>query len=113
MILPLALLNAAKETDAMIELKNGNTYNGRLTKIDHFMNVVLGTAICTFKGGSEFLQLKECYIRGNSIRSIQIESSLLEKAAAISGRKRMRRFRGRGRGRGRGKTTNKRFAKTD
>jgi small nuclear ribonucleoprotein (snRNP)-like protein len=33
----------------LIELKNGDTYNGRLVKCDMFMNINLRDVICTSK----------------------------------------------------------------
>lgn len=33
----------------LIELKNGDTYNGRLVRCDMFMNICLRDVICTSK----------------------------------------------------------------
>ena len=39
--LPLSLLNAAKGKPILVELKNGETFNGHLNNCDAFMNLTL------------------------------------------------------------------------
>ena len=46
-MLPLSLLTTAKGHPMLIELKNGDTYNGRLENCNMFMNIVLRDVICT------------------------------------------------------------------
>jgi len=47
--LPLSLLKTAQNHPILIELKNGETYNGMLVSCDSWMNVHLKDAICTSK----------------------------------------------------------------
>lgn len=46
-MLPLSLLNAAKGHPMLVELKNGDTYNGILVSCNMFMNLMLKDVICT------------------------------------------------------------------
>ena len=46
-MLPLTLLNTAKGNPMLVELKNGDTYNGRLVNCNMFMNLLLKDVICT------------------------------------------------------------------
>lgn len=48
-MLPLSLLKAAIDQPMLIELKNGDTYNGRLVSCNIYMNIVLKDVICTSK----------------------------------------------------------------
>ena len=48
-MLPLTLLKSAENHPMLIELKNGDTYNGRLVSCNIFMNVCLKDVICTSK----------------------------------------------------------------
>ena len=47
--LPLSLLKTAQGHPMLIELKNGDTYNGRLVSCNMFMNINLREVICTSK----------------------------------------------------------------
>ena len=49
MVLHLSLLKTAQNHPMLIELKNGETYNGMLIACDSWMNVHLRDAICTSK----------------------------------------------------------------
>lgn len=102
MVLPLALLNTAKETPVLVEIKNGSNYNGHLSKIDSFMNIVLRNVIFTDKDGQNFMSLREVYIRGNTIRCFRLNEDLLEKAIESGNKRKFNKAFGRGRGRGRG-----------
>ncbi len=46
-MLPLSLLTTAQGHPMLIELKNGDTYNGRLVSCNKFMNICLKDVICT------------------------------------------------------------------
>jgi U6 snRNA-associated Sm-like protein LSm4 len=46
-MLPLSLLTTAKGHPMLVELKNGDTYNGRLVNCNIFMNLLLRDVICT------------------------------------------------------------------
>jgi U6 snRNA-associated Sm-like protein LSm4 len=61
----------------LIELKNGDTYNGRLSSCNMFMNICLTDVICTSKDGDRFWKMPECYIRGNSIKYLRIPDEVI------------------------------------
>ena len=61
----------------LIELKNGDTYNGRLVSCNAFMNISLRDVICTSKDGDRFWKIPECYIRGNSIKYLRIPDEVI------------------------------------
>ncbi|EEC46234.1 predicted protein, partial [Phaeodactylum tricornutum CCAP 1055/1] len=101
--LPLTLLRAANGSPILVELKGGDTYNGRVVNCDTFMNMNLQDVICTSADGEHFSKLPSCYIRGSSIKYLRLPPSLLETAAAQQEEEeRNSPFRG-GRGRGRGR----------
>lgn len=52
----------------MVELKNGETFNGHLVNCDNFMNITLREVYQTSPEGDRFWKLKECYIRGSTVR---------------------------------------------
>lgn len=102
-MLPLTLLRAANGSPILVELKGGDTYNGRVVNCDTFMNMNLQDVICTSADGEHFSKLPSCYIRGSSIKYLRLPPSLLETAAAQQEEEeRNSPFRG-GRGRGRGR----------
>src|SRR3954464_14169048 len=49
----------------MVELKNGETFNGHLVNCDNFMNITLREVYQTNSEGDRFWKVKECYIRGS------------------------------------------------
>ena len=53
-MLPLSLLKTAQGHPMLIELKNGDTYNGRLVSCNMFMNIYLKDVICTSRDGARF-----------------------------------------------------------
>ncbi|KAJ3032914.1 hypothetical protein HDV00_006987, partial [Rhizophlyctis rosea] len=61
-MLPLSLLNTAEGHPILVELKNGETYNGHLEKCDNWMNIRLHEVICTSPDGNRFWRLPEIYI---------------------------------------------------
>ena len=83
----------------LIELKNGDTYNGRLVSVNVYMNICLKDVICTSKAstqklkpncqflylfvqdGDRFWKMPECYIRGNSIKYLRIPDEVLDLVA--------------------------------
>ncbi|KAF0716426.1 Aste57867_2850 [Aphanomyces stellatus] len=86
----------------LVELKNGDTYNGHLVNCDTWMNINLKEVICTSKDGDRFWKLPECYIRGNTIKYIRIPDEILDMVVEEDLTKKDRNsLRGRGRG-GRG-----------
>ena len=70
----------------MVELKNGETYNGILAGCDAWMNVHLREAICTSRDGAKFTRLPEAYLRGNTIKYLRVPDEALAKAAEESNR---------------------------
>ncbi|CAD6588395.1 MAG: RNA processing protein, partial [Cyphobasidiales sp. Tagirdzhanova-0007] len=71
-MLPLALLHAAQGKPMLVELKNGETFNGHLVACDNFMNLTLKEAYETSADGEQFWKMEECYIRGNMIKYIRV-----------------------------------------
>eukprot|EP00977_Amphora_coffeiformis_P008148 scaffold1825_cov181-Amphora_coffeaeformis.AAC.2 len=79
--LPLSLLRAATGSPMLVELKGGDTYNGRLQSIDSWMNMNLTEVICTSADGAHFHKLPSAYIRGSAIKYLRLPPTLLEEAA--------------------------------
>jgi U6 snRNA-associated Sm-like protein LSm4 len=75
----------------LIELKNGETYNGMLAACDSWMNIHLRDAICTskvfsinqsnfymkLKDGDRFHKIPEVYVRGSTIKYIRIPDEVI------------------------------------
>lgn len=51
----------------LVELKNGETFNGHLVNCDNFMNITLREVYQTSAEGDRFWKVKECYIRGSTV----------------------------------------------
>lgn len=77
-MLPLSLLNAAQNKPMLVELKNGETFNGHLVNCDNFMNITLREVYQTNPEGDRFWKLKECYIRGSTIKYLRVPDTLLD-----------------------------------
>ncbi|KAF9515348.1 hypothetical protein BS47DRAFT_1328170 [Hydnum rufescens UP504] len=77
-MLPLSLLNAAQNKPMLVELKNGETFNGHLVNCDNFMNITLREVYQTSAEGDRFWRLKECYIRGSTIKYLRVPDVLLD-----------------------------------
>eukprot|EP00274_Cyanoptyche_gloeocystis_P003392 CAMPEP_0196664560 /NCGR_PEP_ID=MMETSP1086-20130531/57602_1 /TAXON_ID=77921 /ORGANISM="Cyanoptyche gloeocystis , Strain SAG4.97" /LENGTH=154 /DNA_ID=CAMNT_0042000933 /DNA_START=46 /DNA_END=510 /DNA_ORIENTATION=- len=107
MPLPLSLLRTAQGHPMLVELKNGETYNGRLVNCDSWMNINLREVICTSRDGDKFWRIPECYIRGNNIKYLRIPDEVIDMVtddALAKEEKQKRKFNvGRARGRGRGR----------
>lgn len=88
----------------LVELKNGETYNGHLVQCDSWMNMHLREVICTSKDGDRFWRMPEVYVRGNTVKYLRVPDEVLEKAKENDLRREERRP-GRGRGRGRGRSS--------
>lgn len=91
----------------LVELKNGETYNGHLVNCDTWMNIHLREVICTSKDGDRFWRMPECYIRGNTIKYLRVPDEVIDKVQEDTSKARTDRKppgvgRGRGRGDGRG-----------
>ncbi|GFR57782.1 U6 snRNA-associated Sm-like protein LSm4 [Elysia marginata] len=91
-MLPLSLLRTAVNHPMLVELKNGETYNGHLD-------------------GDRFWRMPECYIRGSTIKYLRIPDEVIdmvkeEVVQKSKGRGDFKGGRGGGqRGRGRGSTS--------
>ncbi|XP_050434585.1 U6 snRNA-associated Sm-like protein LSm4 [Adelges cooleyi] len=77
-MLPLSLLKTAQNHPMLVELKNGETYNGHLVTCDSWMNINLREVICTSKDGDRFWRLPECYIRGSMIKYLRIPDEIFD-----------------------------------
>lgn len=97
-MLPLSLLNTAVGHPMVVELKNGETYNGHLVSCDSWMNLNLKQVILTSSDASKFYKIKEIYIKGATIKHLRIPDNVID---LVKNDQRDRTFnRGRGRGRG-------------
>ncbi|KAG6954927.1 hypothetical protein JG688_00012129 [Phytophthora aleatoria] len=68
----------------LVELKNGDTYNGHLVNCDTWMNVNLREVICTSKDGDRFWKMPECYIRGNTIKYIRVPNETAKRTVDVA-----------------------------
>uniref|UniRef100_A0AAF7A9M7 U6 snRNA-associated Sm-like protein LSm4 n=1 Tax=Bos taurus TaxID=9913 RepID=A0AAF7A9M7_BOVIN len=64
--------------DLLVELKNGETYNGHLVSCDNWMNINLREVICTSRDGDKFWRMPECYIRGSTIKYLRIPDEIID-----------------------------------
>ncbi|KAL2238976.1 UNVERIFIED_CONTAM: putative U6 snRNA-associated Sm-like protein LSm4 [Sesamum indicum] len=87
----------------LVELKNGETYNGHLVNCDTWMNIHLREVICTSKDGDRFWRMPECYIRGNTIKYLRVPDEVIDKVQEETKSRSDRKPPGVGRGRGRGR----------
>ncbi|KAG8822247.1 RNA processing protein [Serendipita sp. 401] len=62
----------------MVELKNGESFNGHLIDCDTFMNITLREVYQTAADSERFWKLKEVYIRGSTIKYLQVQPALLD-----------------------------------
>ncbi|KAL7112720.1 hypothetical protein ABFS83_04G018500 [Erythranthe nasuta] len=102
-MLPLSLLKTAQGHPMLVELKNGETYNGHLVNCDTWMNIHLREVICTSKDGDRFWRMPECYIRGNTIKYLRVPDEVIDKVQEDTKSRSDRKPPGVGRGRGRGR----------
>lgn len=99
-MLPLSLLHTAAGHPILVELKNGETFNGHLVNCDNWMNLTLREVIQTSPDGDRFWRLPECYIRGNTIKYLNVPEEIVDMVKEEESRQRsMRSGRGRGGGR--------------
>ncbi|KAK8509840.1 hypothetical protein V6N12_001912 [Hibiscus sabdariffa] len=102
-MLPLSLLKTAQGHPMLVELKNGETYNGHLVNCDTWMNIHLREVICTSKDGDRFWRMPECYIRGNTIKYLRVPDEVIDKVQEETKSRADRKPPVLGRGRGRGR----------
>jgi U6 snRNA-associated Sm-like protein LSm4 len=93
----------------MVELKNGETFNGHLVACDNFMNILMKEVFQTSpvssyvkktlseriwrfisQTGDQFWKLDECYIRGNTIKYIRIADGIIDTLRAEEAEARQR-----------------------
>ena len=79
----------------LVELKNGETYNGHLVTVDSWMNAHLREVIITSRDGGSFVRVAEACVRGNTIKYVRVPDEVLEAVKEAEAR-------GGGEGRGRG-----------
>uniref|UniRef100_A0A7E4WAH2 U6 snRNA-associated Sm-like protein LSm4 n=1 Tax=Panagrellus redivivus TaxID=6233 RepID=A0A7E4WAH2_PANRE len=77
MVLPLSLLRSTQNQQMLIELKNGDSYNGLLVACDSWMNVHLKDTIFTSKDGDKFVKIGEIFIRGPTIKLMHIPDEVM------------------------------------
>jgi len=78
MVLPLSLLRTAQGHPMLVELKNGETYNGHLASCDNWMNIHLREVICTSRDGDRLWRMPEVYVRGSTIKYLRIPDEILD-----------------------------------
>ncbi|MES1912493.1 MAG: hypothetical protein MHM6MM_004760 [Cercozoa sp. M6MM] len=98
-MLPLSLLKASEGHPVLIELKNGESYNGKLESIDKWMNMKLVDVLFVSRSGEKFLQVPECFVRGNTVKYVRVSEEALADAKQYEQQRAAQRGR-RGRGRG-------------
>ncbi|ORX51181.1 Sm-like ribonucleo protein [Hesseltinella vesiculosa] len=103
-MLPLSLLHTAAGHPMLVELKNGETFNGHLVNCDNWMNLTLREVIQTSPDGDRFWRLPECYIRGNTIKYLNVPEEIVDMVKEDENRQRQGNGRGRGRGRENGRS---------
>merc|ERR1712039_27760 len=62
----------------LVELKNGETYNGSLVSCDNWMNISLKDVISTSRDGQTFHRMTEVYIRGSIIKYLRIPEDVIK-----------------------------------
>jgi U6 snRNA-associated Sm-like protein LSm4 len=62
----------------MVDTRNGESYDGMLEGCDNFMNFKLSDVTITSAHGT-FSKCPLAFIRGNNIKSIQLEDEIIEK----------------------------------
>lgn len=60
----------------MVELKNGESFNGHLIDCDTFMNITLREVYQTSADSDRFWKLKEVYIRGSTVGNPRLYASM-------------------------------------
>ncbi|XP_053212408.1 U6 snRNA-associated Sm-like protein LSm4 [Panonychus citri] len=77
-MLPLNLLKKSQNHPMLVELKNGETFNGLLVSCDNWMNINLREVICTSRDGDKFWKISECYIKGTTIKYLRIPDEVID-----------------------------------
>jgi len=105
--LPLAkvsLVDTLYVLPQLVELKNGETFNGHLVNCDNFMNITLREVYQTSADGDRFWKVKECYIRGSTVRRQSPPQGALSDRSLVAGTDKISACAGRAAGCGQGGT---------
>ncbi|KAK3815047.1 MAG: hypothetical protein J3Q66DRAFT_343692 [Benniella sp.] len=97
-MLPLSLLTTSQTHPILVELKNGETFNGHLVNCDNWMNLTLREVIQTSADGDRFWRLTECYIRGNTIKYLRVPDEIIDMVKEEANRQRLTSARNSNRG---------------
>lgn len=73
-MLPLSLLNASQGLVVTVECKSGRVYTGKMLACDLYMNITISDAVCA----TTKQVAPELYIRGYSIKQVNIPEHLLD-----------------------------------
>ena len=87
-------------TSQLVELKNGETFNGLLVNCDNYMNINLREVVCTSRDGDKFWKINECYIRGPTIKYLRIPDEIIDQVKEEAGKMKRDAKRGPPSGRG-------------
>lgn len=77
-IFALHLMKSSEKHYVMIELKNGQSVNGTLAEIDRYMNMHVTDVVLTNSEGTTFHRIPSIYIKGSSIKSVQLIDDILD-----------------------------------
>lgn len=99
-MMPMPTLNCALNTAIMVELKNGDSYNGILESADYYMNLKMNDVLLTSADGTQFFKMPYCYIRGNAVKNFRLSEGILTKAAEEKQARKKGQAKIRGRARG-------------
>ena len=74
-------MKTAEGNPILVELKNGDTYNGILVSCNMFMNITMTEVVCTSRNGDRFWKMPECYVRGNTIKYLRIPDEIIDQVS--------------------------------
>ncbi|XP_028357024.1 U6 snRNA-associated Sm-like protein LSm4 isoform X1 [Physeter macrocephalus] len=77
-MLHLWLLKTAQNHPLLVELKNGETYNGHLVSCDNWTNINLREVICKSRDRDKFWLMPECYLRSSTIKYLRIPDEIID-----------------------------------
>ncbi|TKC41353.1 hypothetical protein EI555_015569 [Monodon monoceros] len=102
-MLHLWLLKTAQNHPLLVELKNGEAYNGHLVSCDNWMNTDLREVICKSRDRDNFWLMPECYIRSSTIKYLRNPDEIIDtvkEEVAAKGRGGLQQKRQKGHGTG-------------
>lgn len=77
-MLPLSLLNAARGSELVIELKLGDVVTGKLVSCDAFMNLLLRDVVQKSVDGKNQKEKPEMFVKGTFIKYVGVSEQLLD-----------------------------------